>query len=193
MWMIREELLDVSIAEDEPAASRTVHPGIILRIVPVAARTVEKRCPAAQSRRTSTGRTPEDKIIEIDLNVEDPMTTSNQTVERCIEECLQCLRWCSQCRNESLTQDPIMMRDCIRLCNECLELCRTCVTLLTGSSQFSYRVCGICAELCTACAADCGKYEGETMRKCAQACRRCAATCAEVAQAGPIRLAAAQG
>lgn len=90
MWMIREDLIDVSIAEDEPAATRTVHPGIILRIVPVAARTAEKRCPAAQSRRTSTGRTPEDKIIEIDLNVEDPMTTSNQTVEHeldCAGDC----------------------------------------------------------------------------------------------------------
>ena len=124
-------------------------------------------------------------------NGEDPMTTSIQTVERCIEECLQCLRWCSQCRSESLDQDPIMMRDCIRLCNECLELCRTCVTLLTGSSGFAHRVCGICSELCAACAAECGKHEGETMRKCAQACRQCAATCAEVAQAGPIRQIAA--
>jgi hypothetical protein len=41
------------------------------------------------------------------------MTISNQTVERCIEECLQCSRWCAQCRTESLDQDPIMMRDCI--------------------------------------------------------------------------------
>ena len=114
------------------------------------------------------------------------MATSIQTVERCIEECLQCLRWCAQCRADSLDQDPIMMGDCIRLCNECLELCRTCVTLLTGGSGFAHRVCSICSELCTACAAECGKHEGETMRKCAQACRQCAATCAEVAQAGPI-------
>src|SRR5215469_16915451 len=57
------------------------------------------------------------------------MTISNQAVERCIEECLQCLRWCAQCRAESLNDDPVMMRDCIRLCNECLELCRTCVAL----------------------------------------------------------------
>ena len=123
--------------------------------------------------------------------MEDQMTISNQTVERCIEECLQCSRWCAQCRAESLDQDPIMMKDCIRLCNECLELCRTCVALLTGSSGFAHRVCSICSELCTACAAECGKYEGETMRKCAQACRQCAITCAEVAQAGPIRRAAA--
>ena len=123
--------------------------------------------------------------------MEDQMTISNQTVERCIEECLQCLRWCAQCRAESLDQDPIIMRDCIRLCNECLDLCRTCVALLTGSSEFADRVCSICSELCTACAAECGKHEGETMRKCAQACRQCASTCADVAQLGPIRRAAA--
>src|SRR5262249_4330181 len=123
--------------------------------------------------------------------MEDQMTISNQTVERCIEECLQCLRWCTQCRAESLNEDPIMMRDCIRLCNECLELCRTCVALLTGGSAFAHRVCGMCSELCAACASECGKYDGETMRNCAQACRQCAATCAEVAQAGPIRRIAA--
>ena len=122
---------------------------------------------------------------------EEQMTVSNQTVELCIEECLQCLRWCAQCRVESLNEDPIMMRDCIRLCSECLELCRTCVALLTGSSAFAHRLCGICSELCAACASECGKYDGETMRKCAQACRQCAATCAAVAQMGPIRQAAA--
>ena len=126
-------------------------------------------------------------LVKVAARMEDFMTTSIQTVERCIEECLQCLRWCAQCRAESLDQDPIMMRDCIRLCNECLELCRTCVTLLTGGSGFAYRVCSICSELCTACAAECGKHDGETMRKCAQACNQCAATCAEVAQAGPIQ------
>jgi hypothetical protein len=119
------------------------------------------------------------------------MTISNQTVERCIEECLQCLRWRAQCRAESLNEDPVMMRDCIRLCNECLELCRTCVASLTGSSEFAHRVCGICSDLCRACASECGKYDGETVRKCAQACRQCAATCAEIAQGGPIWRAAA--
>jgi len=116
------------------------------------------------------------------------MTISNQTVERCIEECLQCSRWCAQCRADSLNEDPIIMRDCIRLCNECLELCRTCVVLLTGGSEFAHWVCSICSELCAACAFACENYEGETMKKCAQACRQCAATCTEVAVAGPLRL-----
>jgi len=125
-------------------------------------------------------------------NKEVHMAISNQIVERCIEECLQCFRWCAQCRDESLTEDPAMMRECIRLCGECLELCRTCAVLLAASSRFADRLCGVCAELCEACATECGKYEGETMRKCAEACRQCAATCREVAQAGPIRRAAAR-
>lgn len=120
------------------------------------------------------------------------MPVSNAVVERCIEDCLQCLRWCSECRDESLAQDPTMMKESIRLCGECSELCRTCVPLLTGRSQFADRVCGVCSELCLACATECARHEGETMRKCALACRRCATTCAEVAQGGPIRVAAAQ-
>jgi hypothetical protein len=121
------------------------------------------------------------------------MAISNQVVERCIEDCLQCIRWCSQCRAESLTEDPVMMRESIRLCSDCAELCRTCVALLTATSEFADRVCGVCAELCEACAAECGKHKGETMRKCAEACRRCSASCREVAKAGPLRRAAAQG
>ena len=41
---------------------------------------------------------------KFDKRMEDQMTISNQTVERCIEECLQCSRWCAQCRTESLDQ-----------------------------------------------------------------------------------------
>ena len=105
---------------------------------------------------------------------------------------LHCIRWCSQCRAESLTEDAVMMRESIRLCSDCLELCRTCVALLTASSEFAQRVCDVCADLCEACAAECGKHKGETMRQCAEACRRCAATCRDVAQAEPLRRAASE-
>src|SRR5260370_35301848 len=91
------------------------------------------------------------------------MAISNQVVERCIEECLQCIRWCSQCRAESLTEDPVMMRESIRLCSDCLELCRTCVALLTAGSEFAERVCGVCAALGEVSAGECGQPKGETM------------------------------
>src|SRR5260370_28388261 len=105
---------------------------------------------------------------------------------------LPLIRLCYQCRAESLTEDPVMMMESIRLCSYCFELCRTCVALLTASSEFADRICGVCADLCEACAAECGKHKGETMRKCADACRRCAGSCREGAQAGPIRRAASR-
>src|SRR5215469_5800629 len=70
----------------------------------------------------------------------DPMaaSASNPAIERCIEECLQCVRWCSTCVEESLTHDPSTMAECIRLCHECTPVCGACVTLLSGNSRFEY-------------------------------------------------------
>jgi hypothetical protein len=120
----------------------------------------------------------------------DPMATtaSNAMIERCIEECLQCVHWCSTCVEESLAHDPAGMKECIRLCHECSPVCGTCVTLLAGNSRFAHQLCAACADICEACAAECGKHAAmETMRKCAEACRRCAKTCREVAQFGPAQ------
>jgi Domain of Unknown Function (DUF326) len=118
-------------------------------------------------------------------------TDSNPSIDRCIEECLQCVRHCSLSVEESLTHDPARMAECIRLCHECAPVCGVCVTLLSGNSRFEYQLCTVCAEICEACAAECGKYpDMETMRKCAEACRRCAKTCREVAKSGPVRRAA---
>jgi hypothetical protein len=119
------------------------------------------------------------------------MTASNPTIERAIEECLQCLRWCSACVDEGLTADPSMMAESVRLCHECAPLCGVCATLLAGNSRFAHQLCGVCADICDACAAECGKHNhDETMRKCAETCIRCARTCREVAKSGPIRKAA---
>jgi hypothetical protein len=115
-------------------------------------------------------------------------TASNPTIERCIEECLQCVRWCSACVEEGLSHDPVKMAECIRLCHECAPVCGVCVTLLAGNSRFEYQLCAVCADICEACAAECGKYPHmETMRQCAEACRRCVKTCREVAKSGPVR------
>jgi len=118
-------------------------------------------------------------------------TTPNPIVERCIEDCLQCLRWCSACVDEGLTNDPETMAQCIRLCHECTPVCEACVILLSGNSAFAHLLCAVCAEICDACAAECEEYSDmQTMRKCAEAYRRCAKSCREVAKAGPVRKAA---
>ncbi len=118
-------------------------------------------------------------------------TASNPTVERAIEDCLQCLRWCSACVDEGLTHDPSSMAESIRLCHECAPVCYVCVTLLSGNSVFAHELCSVCADICDACATECGKHSHvETMRKSAEACRRCAKACRDVAKSGPIRKAA---
>lgn len=117
-------------------------------------------------------------------------TSSNPIVDRAIEECLQCLRWCSACVDESLA-DPSKMAESIRLCHECGPACGLCATLLSEHSRFAHQLCGVCADICDACAAECGKHSHiEVMRKCAETCRRCSAACREVAKSGPIRKAA---
>jgi hypothetical protein len=118
-------------------------------------------------------------------------TASNPTIESAIEDCLQCLRWCSACVDESLADDPSRMAESIRLCHECAPVCGVCATLLSGNSRFAHQLCNVCADICDACAAECEKHNHvEIMRKCAEACRRCAKACREVAKFGPIRKAA---
>jgi hypothetical protein len=110
-------------------------------------------------------------------------SSSNSTIEQCIDDCLRCVRTCSASVEESLAHDPAKMADCIRLCHECAPVCGACVTLLSGNSRFEYKLCDACADICEACAAECGKYpEMKTMRECAEACRRCAKACREVAE-----------
>lgn len=50
-------------------------------------------------------------------------TVSNPSIERCIEECLLCVRQCSACVEGSLTHDPAAMAECIWLCHECVPVC----------------------------------------------------------------------
>jgi hypothetical protein len=118
-------------------------------------------------------------------------TASKPLIERAIEECLQCLRWCSACVDEGLADNPAMMAASIRLCHECAPVCGVCATLLSGNSRFAPQLCGVCADICEACASECGQHKHvETMRRCAEACDRCAITCREVAKTGPMRKAA---
>src|ERR1700758_4937693 len=105
------------------------------------------------------------------------MNASESAIEQCIEECLQCVRWCSACVEESLTHDPSAMAECIRLCHECAPICSACVTLLAGNSRVEYQLCALCADICEACAAECGKYPSmETSRRCPKTRREVAGT-----------------
>ena len=118
-------------------------------------------------------------------------TTPNPIVDRAIEDCLQCLHWCSACIDAGLTNDPLAMAGSIRLCGECAPVCGLTARLLSSNSQFAHKLCAFCADVCDACAAECEKHTHmETMRKSAEASRHCAKSCREVAQSGPVRKAA---
>ena len=118
-------------------------------------------------------------------------TALNPIIERAIEDCLQCLRWCSACVDAALTNDPATMADSIRLCHECAPVCGLCARLLSANSRFAQQLCVVCADICDVCAAECEKHlHVETMRRSAEACRRCAEACREVVQFGPIGRAA---
>jgi hypothetical protein len=116
---------------------------------------------------------------------------SNPLIGRGIEECLECVRWCSACVDAGLAADPAMMAASIRLCHECAPMCGLCARLLSANSQFAPQLCAVCADLCEACASECGKHTHvEAMRRSAEASSRCAITCRQIARAGPIRRAA---
>jgi hypothetical protein len=118
-----------------------------------------------------------------------PEVTSN--IDRAIEQCLQCVRWCSACVTAGLLSDPANMAASVRLCHECAPICGNCATLLSGDSQFAHQLCGVCADICDACASECQKHKhNDTMRRCAEVCLLCAQTCREIANSGPIRKAA---
>lgn len=122
------------------------------------------------------------------------MTTTPEVtsiIERGIEQCLQCVRWCSACVTAGLASDPANMALSVRLCHDCGPICGNCAALLSGDSPFAYQLCGVCADICDACATECEKHKhNDTMRKCAEVCRLCAQTCREIASSGPIRKAA---
>jgi len=67
-------------------------------------------------------------------------TNYSPLIERAVEECLQCLRWCSACGDEGLTHDPSSMATSIRLCHECAPVCGVCAALLSGNSRFGLSV-----------------------------------------------------
>jgi hypothetical protein len=75
------------------------------------------------------------------------MTATDPLVDRAIEACLQCLRWCSACVDEGLN-DPSKMAASIRLCHECAPVCSVCASLLSSNSKFAHELCAICADIC---------------------------------------------
>jgi len=113
---------------------------------------------------------------------EHGMTTDQQVMDQCLEECFAVMRTASRCAESCLSGGQATeMAECIRLCLDAATITAGCAELIARNSQFSSQVCGVCADVCDACAQECEQYEGEIMRECAEACRRCAQACRHMA------------
>ena len=101
-------------------------------------------------------------------------------VQKCIDNCLDCYRICTETANHCLTLGGAHAdAKHIRLLLDCAEICQTSADFMLRSSDFHARTCAVCAEICKRCGDDCvrlGQGDG-LMKACAEACRRCAETC----------------
>lgn len=107
-----------------------------------------------------------------------------QLVERCIAECLECVKAAARCATWCIqSEQSPKLAECIRLCWDCVDICTACTSLVARDSRFGALVCGPCADICDACAAECDRHGGmnDVMKQCAAACRRSAGTCREMA------------
>jgi len=116
------------------------------------------------------------------LSHEGERTMNEQSMQQCIDECLNCHR---VCLGEAMTHcleaggqhtEPTHFR----LMINCAEMCQTSANFMLSGSPLHAKTCGVCAEVCTACAESCESIP--EMEKCAETCRRCAEACRKMAQ-----------
>lgn len=105
-----------------------------------------------------------------------------QDHEDCIAVCLGCASFCNHtalwCTDVETHRTE--MKKCIALTLECAALCAATAQLISMGSERAKDLCRLCAETCDHCAAQCSKFNAETLIACAELCRRCAASCRAV-------------
>lgn len=56
----------------------------------------------------------------------------NEQLEKCIEECLACLKECNHCYDACLKEENVQhLTDCLRLTRECAEICGYALTAMS--------------------------------------------------------------
>ena len=116
-----------------------------------------------------------------------PTEVDQDTLLRCIEECLDCATSCTACADASLSEPDVSeMLRVIRLCLDCADECdatRRIVTRQTLPDLGLMRtMVEACAAACVVCADECDLHAAhhEHCRLCAEVCRRCKAACDDV-------------
>jgi hypothetical protein len=110
-------------------------------------------------------------------HMSDQMQDCIDHCQGCQETCLEMIGHCLELGGEHAEADHI------RMLMACAEICDTSARFMLLESPHHVATCGVCADVCEACAADCDRFDDETMARCADECRRCAAICRQMAKA----------
>jgi hypothetical protein len=116
-----------------------------------------------------------------------PQATANETLARCIQECLVCAVTCTSCADACLAEAQVQeLVRCIGLNLDCADVCDATGRLLTRQTDSEPRLAQsmleACVQACRACAEECELHapHHEHCRVCAEACRRCAQACEDL-------------
>ncbi len=106
-------------------------------------------------------------------------------IQRCIEDCLDCFRTCTETIAYCLQKGGRHAEaNHVRLLQDCADICETAAAFMMRRSDLHVRTCALCAETCLRCAEDCDRLaDDERMRRCAEVCRRCAESCRQMSMA----------
>lgn len=118
----------------------------------------------------------------------DVRGNTNDSLIRCIDECLDCMQTCRVCADACLGEEAVQqLTQCIRLNLDCADACAATAALAgrrTGSNEAVIRaMLEVCADACRTCGEECERHarEHDHCRICAETCRSCEAACREAA------------
>lgn len=111
-------------------------------------------------------------------------TPSFDSMNECIENCLDCHRKCLETLNYCL-HEGLEQTDTVQLLKNCAALCIVTTQFIISQSRLHSVLSGVCADVCAACASSCEEFEGDdVMQDCAEICRRCESSCREMSRIG---------
>lgn len=115
----------------------------------------------------------------------DVRGNTNDSLIRCIEECLDGAQVCAVCADACLGETEHVQKrvQCIRLDLDCADVCRATAAIgarRSGTNEdLIAAMLGVCAEICAKCAEECERHADmhEHCRICAETCRSCEDAC----------------
>ena len=109
---------------------------------------------------------------------------TNDSLNRCIEECYDCAQTCIACADACLGEEKVSdLVQCIRVNMDCADVCAATGAVATRRSGSNETVIQamleVCKTACRSCADECERHAQmhEHCRICAAACRSCEEAC----------------